>query len=60
MLNYITAELRMRDIEDLALAEANRKNASEESKENNKSVEEKNKDTEDFKPGSWIKKKDGG
>lgn len=45
-LNYITAELRMREIEDLALAEASRKIASAEGKDDN---------TE-----PWIKKKDGG
>ncbi|KAI4627988.1 hypothetical protein J4E80_002124 [Alternaria sp. BMP 0032] len=45
-LNYITAELRMREIEDLALAEASRKIASVEGKDGN---------TE-----PWIKKKDGG
>ncbi|KAI4939150.1 uncharacterized protein J4E92_000433 [Alternaria infectoria] len=45
-LNYITAELRMREIEDLALAEASRKIASAEGKDSN---------TE-----PWIKKKDGG
>ena len=45
-LNYITAELRMREIEDLALAEASRKIASAEGKDGN---------TE-----PWIKKKDGG
>ena len=45
-LNYNTAELRMREIEDLALAEASRKIASAEGKDDN---------TE-----PWIKKKDGG
>ncbi|KAI4713911.1 hypothetical protein J4E89_001360 [Alternaria sp. Ai002NY15] len=45
-LNYITAELRMREIEDLALAEASRKITSAEGKDGN---------TE-----PWIKKKDGG
>ncbi|KAI4671930.1 uncharacterized protein J4E78_000428 [Alternaria triticimaculans] len=45
-LNYITAELRMREIEDLALAEASRKIASAEGADGN---------TE-----PWIKKKDGG
>ena len=45
-LNYVTAELRMREIEDLALAEASRKIAS---------AEGKNDNTE-----PWIKKKDGG
>ncbi|KAI4961181.1 hypothetical protein J4E86_000207 [Alternaria arbusti] len=45
-LNYITAELRMREIEDFALAEASRKIAS---------AEGKNDNTE-----PWIKKKDGG
>lgn len=59
-LNYITAELRIREVENLALAEANRKDASEESNGNNRIDEEKNKDLSEFKSGSWIKKKDGG
>jgi hypothetical protein len=40
MLNYITAELRMREVEDLASAEVGSKNASEESKGNTKVDEE--------------------
>lgn len=59
-LNYITAELQIREVENLALAEANRKDASEESNGNNRIDEEKNKDLSEFKSGSWIKKKDGG
>jgi hypothetical protein len=51
-LNYITAELRIREVEDLALAEACRQHASTEGKE-----DENDKDS---KTGPWIKKKDGG
>ena len=56
-LNYITAELRMREIEDLALAEASRKMANAEGKSDGKTDEENGKDG---KTGPWIKKKDGG
>ena len=56
-LNYITAELRMREIEDLALAEASRNIASAEGKNNDKTDEANGKDG---KTGPWIKKKDGG
>ena len=54
-LNYITAELRMREVEDLALAEVGSKNASEESKGNTKVDEEVPKDSGDSKTGTWIK-----
>lgn len=59
-LNYFTAELRMREVEDLALAEAIRKTVSEESKGNIEEGGERNDDIVGFKTGSWIKKKDGG
>jgi hypothetical protein len=52
-LNYVTAELQMREVENLALAEANRNHAGEERKENT-GIDV------DSKTGTWIKKKDGG
>jgi hypothetical protein len=48
-LNYIDAELRMREVEDLTLKEAV------------KAMQEgKRSDVGEFKGGEWIKKKDGG
>ncbi|KAH6881883.1 hypothetical protein BKA58DRAFT_446157 [Alternaria rosae] len=55
-LNYITAELRIREIEDLALAEASRKITDAEGKTDENIGGES---SEDGKTGLWIKKKDG-
>jgi hypothetical protein len=58
-LNYITAELRMRETGDLALAQGSRNNVSGEGKEDEKLCDEINKDSGNFQTSSWIRKKDG-